>query len=455
MFFGRLGPLPPVHLSIAGKPRTLDVPESVLCEVVEEPANRFVPSLDMAIDEALREPIGTKPLSQLLGPGDKVALILTDITRKLHEDHIIPKLLDEITGAGVPLSSVTGVIANGTHRPNSRDEMVRMYGAEVVEQIRIVNHNANDERGLVYCGQSPKGIPIWLNRTVVEADFRLATGCIEPHLMAGYSGGIKILSVGVAGQETIAATHCVDMVEHPSTRLGVIDGNRFREFLTDVGNIVPLHFVVNVVQTGDGDVVRVLAGEPRAAFEEGVRSARQVCEAPIAEPAHIVVGVPVAPKDCDLYQSLRTVNSIMFGPESVVRKGGVILIPAACHDGTGHADFQKCMSSLPSPQAIIDLLRQKRAISPGEVVSLKCSKTLLQARIVITDSDLPAALLKGMHFEYAATLEKAFALEVDRYTRSLSPRGQVRVLVLPHAITTLPVIDRPGGGFSQPAPSSF
>lgn len=435
------------RLSIAGKLRRLDIPRNVLCEVVKEPGSRLVSSLDEAIDQALRNPIGAPPLGELLRPGDRVALILTDITRRLHEERIIPALLAEITNAGLPLSAVRGVIATGTHRPNSRDEMVEMYGAEAVKQISIVNHDAYDAGNLVFCGRSPKGIPIWLNRLVVEADVRVATGCIEPHLMAGYSGGIKILSVGVAGEKTIAATHCVDMVEHGSTRLGVTEGNRFREFLNDVGNIVPLHFVLNVVQNGEGDVVRVVAGDPLAAFEEGVRTARQVCEATVADAGDIVVTVPSAPKDCDLYQSLRTLNNIIFGPTPVVRSGGVILIPAACPDGTGHRDFFECMSSFSSPQMVIDHLRKKRTISPGEVVSLKCAKTLLQARIVVTDTSLSPSTLKSMHFEHATSLQPGLAQELQRYTRAIRDGSQPRVLIFPHGITTLPII-RTRDGFS-------
>lgn len=440
------------RLSIADKPRRLDIPENVVCEVVEEPGHRFVSSLDKAIGQALRNPIGAPPLGELLKPGDRVVLILTDITRRLHEERIIPALLAEITNAGVPLSAVRGVIATGTHRPNSRDEMIRMYGAEVVEQIDIVNHDAYDDSNLVFCGHSPKGIPIWLNRLVVEADVRIATGCIEPHLMAGYSGGIKTLSVGVAGEKTIAATHCVDMVEHHSTRLSVVEGNRFREFLDDVGNIVPLHFVVNVVQNGGGKVVRVVAGDPRAAFEEGVRTARQVSEVVVTGAGDIVVTVPVAPKDCDLYQSLRTVNNIIFGPAPVVRSGGVILIPAACPDGTGHRDFFKCMSSFSSPQAIIDHLREKRTISPGEVVSLKCAKTLLRARIVITDTELSPSTLESMHFEHAPSLEAGLAREIERYLRTMPRGSRVRVLILPHGITTLPVVERSRDEISDSVP---
>jgi len=436
----RRGFLQHVHLSIAGRPRELNIPDNAACEIVKEPGLRFVDSLDGAVARALARPIGSPRVGDLVRPGDRIALILTDITRKLHEDRIIPALLAEIGGAGVPLSAVTGVVATGTHRPNSKDEMVTMYGAEVVRRIRIVNHDAYDGANLVFGGLSPRGIPIWLNRLVVEADVRIATGCIEPHLMAGYSGGIKGMSVGVAGEKTIAATHCVDMVEHPSTRLGVIEGNCFREFLNDVGNTVPLHFVVNVVQDGEGNVVRVVAGHSRAAFEEGVRAARRVCEAAVEDAADIVVTVPLSPKDCDLYQSLRTLNNIIFGPEPVVRPGGVILIPAACPDGTGHADFFKCMSSLPSPEAIIDHIRKKRAISPGEVVSLKCAKTLLRARIVITDTGLDPSLVQSMHFEHAPTLESAFAREFERYSRDRRPGSAVRVMVLPHGITTLPVI---------------
>ena len=135
-----------------------------------------------------------------------------------------------------------------------------MFGRDVYERIEFINHDAYDKEQLVYLGKSARGIPLVTNRFVAEADLRISTGVVETHLFAGYSGGVKSVAVGVAGEETIAATHNAEMLQHPSMRLGVVEGNIFREFLTEATRAVGLDFIVNVVQTGDKRLVQAVAG---------------------------------------------------------------------------------------------------------------------------------------------------------------------------------------------------
>ncbi|MDX9820716.1 MAG: lactate racemase domain-containing protein, partial [Syntrophales bacterium] len=236
----------------------LDIADTVKVTVVENRLLPVLPDPEGAIREAAAHPIASLPLSKKVRHGQKVAVIVTDITRKLPEELILPVLLEELQAGGVEPGDITIVVATGTHRPNTREELVGKFGASLVDRMRFVNHNAWDEKGLTRLGTTKNGIPVVVNREVAAADVRISTGVIETHLFAGYSGGVKSVAVGVAGSETIAATHNYDMMKQ--TSLGMIENNPFRDFLTDAAAAVGLDFIVNCVQTGEKALVKVVAG---------------------------------------------------------------------------------------------------------------------------------------------------------------------------------------------------
>lgn len=406
------------------------VPDGVPVELVRSRERPPVPDVRAAIREALERPIGSQRLRELVRSGQKVALIVTDITRKLPEDLILPALLDELLAGGVREEDVVAVVACGTHRPNTREELAEKFGRETVERLRFVNHRAFDVATLKHLGNSQHGIPLVTNREVAEADVRISTGVIETHLFAGYSGGVKSVAVGVAGAETIAATHNFAMLRE--TRLGVTEGNRFRDFLTEAATAIGLDFIVNVVQTGRKEVVQVVAGHPVEAWQEGVRTARAMYEVPLKRPADIVVAGALYPKSRDLYQATRAANTSVFGPQPVVTEGGVILIPTPCEDGFGHPGYVEWLARCGGPG---ETIRQAEAegFAPGDQKALILAWIMRRARLVITDCLIPAGELRRIHLGTAPTLQEAFAAE-------LTTRPGARVAVIPDALLTLPVL---------------
>ncbi|MCJ7748901.1 MAG: lactate racemase domain-containing protein, partial [Desulfobacterales bacterium] len=233
----------------------LKISDHVPVQWVESRKITPVPDVRRAVEEALYRPIGTPRLRDLVRPGQTVALVVTDITRKLPEEIILPLLLDELVAGGIRKKDITAVVATGTHRPNTPEELKEKFG-QIVDEISFINHNPWNPEGLIHLGTSEGGIPLVFNRTVAQADIRISTGVIETHLFAGYSGGVKSIAVGVAGEETMAATHNYQMLQQ--TRLGIIEGNEFRRFLTEATQALGLHFIVNVVQTGKKEVVKVV-----------------------------------------------------------------------------------------------------------------------------------------------------------------------------------------------------
>lgn len=407
-----------------------EIPDHVDVTVVETKKLPVILEPEKAIREAIKNPVGSPRLSALVRPGQKVAVVVTDITRKLPEDIILPILVEELLAGGIRLDDITVVVATGTHRPNTREELVEKFGEDIVSHLKFVNHNAWDKNELVYLGNTKRGIPVVVNKYVAEADVKISTGVIETHLFAGYSGGVKSIAVGVAGEETIAATHNYQMMSE--TRLGVVEGNSFREFLTEATAAVGLDFIVNVVQTGDKKLVKVVAGDPVKAFLEGVKTARAMYEVEIDGPGDIVIAGVSYPKNRDLYQATRAANTSVFGPRPVVKKGGVIIIPASCEDGFGHPGYVEWMARSSSPDEIIEYAKNK-GFAPGEQKALILAWILKHARLVITDCLIPKDELRRIHLEAVLSLQEAIKRELER-------QPEAKVVIIPEALLTLPVV---------------
>jgi nickel-dependent lactate racemase len=408
---------------------SLEIPDHVPVQWVESHNMAPVPNVKRAVEEALSRPIGTSRLRELVKPGQTVALVVTDITRQIPEEIILPLLLRELEAGGIKKKDVTAVVATGTHRPNTPEEMREKFGG-VVNEISFINHNPHDPESLINLGTSSDGFPLIFNRKVAQADVRISTGVIETHLFAGYSGGVKSIAVGVAGEETIAATHNYQMLQQ--TRLGIVEGNEFRHFLTEATQAIGLDFILNVVQTGKKEVVKVVAGDPMEAFNNGVKTARSLYEVEIDHPGEIVVSGVSYPKSRDLYQATRAANVVVFGPQPVVTKGGTILIPAPCEDGCGHPGYCTIMRRSEDADDVIAISREE-GFAPGDQKALILAWILKQARIVMTDCAIPAETLQELHLESIPKLQGAL-------DRELGKKPQARVILIPDGLLTLPII---------------
>jgi len=417
------------HIPCGKKLISIHIPDNVPVQQVESRKFAPVPDVITAVEESLNRPIGTSRLRELVKPNQTVALVVTDITRQLPEEIILPLILKELEAGGIKRRDMTAIVATGTHRPNTPEELKEKFG-DIVNEISFINHDPYDSKGLVQLGTSSSGIPLVFNRTVARADIRISTGVIETHLFAGYSGGVKSIAVGVAGEKTIAATHNYEMLQQ--TCLGIIEGNEFRRFLTEATQAVGLHFIINVVQTGKKEVVKVVAGDPVEAFNEGVKTARRLYEVEIDQPGEIVVSGVSYPKSRDLYQATRAANVVVFGPRPVVTKGGTILIPAPCEDGCGHPGYCAIMRRSEDANDVIAISREE-GFAAGEQKALILAWILKQARIVMTDCSLPEDTLREIHLESSPTLQEALDRELER-------KPGARVILIPDGLLTLPII---------------
>jgi nickel-dependent lactate racemase len=390
-----------------------------------------------AIRAALSDPIGSPPVRALAQRGDTVCIVFTDITRASPDHLLVPALLAELEAAGVRDEDITLLCGIGMHRPSTPEEKVAKLGQAVVDRYRVVDNEPQNPAALVDLGQTESGIPLSVNKIAYEADLLMATGIVEPHQYAGYSGARKTLAVGAAGEAMIAYTHGPQMIDHPGTRLARIAGNPFHEAVTEAARRAGLRLILNVVLDDHKRPVTVLAGEPEATFVRLVEAAKEVYEVPIPHQYDVAVAGVGFPKDENLYQASRAASYLFFAPTCVVREGGVLIVPAptpeGAGEGVGEQRFLETMRGATDMPSLLDELR-RTGYPPGAQRAFVMAKVLEKAHVIVVGSETPD-LVRDTHMIPAADMEEAFQIAVDKMGRT-----DLEVLVVPHALLTLPIV---------------
>ena len=409
---------------------TIDLDLDGLDATVIEP--RWVAGIEderSAFLAALRDPVASRPLRELIGADDRVAVVISDITRPLPSDRLLPWMFGELSH--VAADRFTIIVGTGSHRTNTREELVAMVGSEVADKYRIVNHQGHDASTLAYAGESPFGYPVYFNREYVEADKRIILGFIEPHFMAGFSGGYKAVFPGLTNIEAIMQYHGVDNIGHPKSTWGVLDGNPTQESVRAGGSLLPIDFCINVTLNSNRALTGIFCGETLAAHTQGCTFARDTAMVACDQPFLIVVTTNSGyPLDQNLYQSVKG----MSAAAQVVRPGGLILIAARCNDGfPEHGNFKKQLFSHDSAQAILDTLYTPGFSEYDQWETQMMAQVLLKARVGIY-SQLPDSDVREAFMFPVRDIRKSIEAEISALG------GAPRVAVLPEGPQTIPYL---------------
>jgi nickel-dependent lactate racemase len=420
------------------------VPPWYEVDAVESGAAEPVADVATSALSALREPHGSPPLWQLardavLRNAMATAVIaVTDLTRASPDAALVPPMLDELNRGGIPDQRIVVIVAVGLHRATSDAEKREKLGGAVVERVRVVDSDGWDPSKWADLGPIPPyGVPGLTQKLVTEADLVAATGIVEPHQYAGWSGGRKTVAIGCCGEPVITATHGMRFLEDPGVRLAKIDGNPFHETVTEIARRAGLRFCLNVV-TDDGErVVAVAAGSPDAVLAELVRVGSALYTKPIPKQYDVVVAGVGAPKDVNLYQASRAATYLRFAPTPVVREGGVIVIPAQLPEGAGEgAGEQRFLAALEraaSPSAVVEAAR--RHFEGGEQRAVMVALTLQHCLLVVAASEA-ADVVRRAKLRVAMDVEEALEIAYEHIGRP--PRASL--LIVPRALHTLPVV---------------
>jgi nickel-dependent lactate racemase len=416
---------------------SFELPDGMTGSVVVSKAVPPIEDVPAAIKRALANPINSPTLRELAKPGDRVCMVFTDITRASPDHLLVPPMLAELEAAGVSGEAITLLCGIGMHRPSTPEEKVAKLGAAVVARYRVVDNEPQNAAALVDLGTTGSGIPLSVSKIAYEADLLIATGIVEPHQYAGYSGGRKTLAVGAAGEAMIAYTHGPQMIDHPGTRLGRIQGNPFHEAVTEAARRANLRFILNVVQDDHKRPVAILAGEPEATFMELVKAAKELYEVPIPRQFDVAVAGVGYPKDENLYQASRAPSYLFFAPTPVVREGGVFIVPAPTGEGAGDGvGEQRFLDKMREAADMPSLLAELRGTGypPGAQRAFVMAKVMEKSHVIIVGSETPEVVRQAQMIP-AGDMEEAFRIAVDKIGRT-----DLEVLIVPHALLTLPTV---------------
>jgi nickel-dependent lactate racemase len=385
--------------------------------------------------EAVRRPFAADgsddgaPLRERIRPGERVAIVIPDITRPLPTDRLLPWIFEELAH----LSPDSFVIVNGTgsHRSNTAAELARMVGADVLARYRVVNHDAYEPTGLALAGHDTDGRPIHLARDYVEADRRIVLGFIEPHFMAGFSGGYKGVFPAIAGIDAIMHYHRADVIGHPRSTWGILEGNPTQRQIQHNGSLVPVDFLVNVTLNRRRQITRFFCGDVRAAHQAGCAFARATAMRACPSAFPIVVTTNSGyPLDQNLYQTVKG----MHAAAQIVAPGGFILAASRCNDGfPDHGNFKRLLFDHPSPRALLETITRPGFSLYDQWEAQLLALVRLRAEVGLY-SELAPEDVRRAHLEPVADIAGRLAAEIRR-------RGpDTSIAVLPEGPQTIPYL---------------
>ncbi|MCE5303648.1 MAG: nickel-dependent lactate racemase [Planctomycetaceae bacterium] len=379
---------------------------------------------DRAVRQVLEHPTGAAPLAQLARGRRNACVVIADVTRPVPNRVLLPPILETLEAAGIPRREILILVATGMHRPNLGDELVEMVGRPIAENYRIENHHGPVREEHTYLGETSRGVPVWVDSRYVSADLKITTGLIEPHFMAGFSGGRKLICPGLAGLDTVRQWHGPAFLEHPNAKNGCLTDNPVHEENTAIGRMAGCDFIVNVVIDAQRRILRVVAGDMEAAFLEGVDFARGPVTASLPEPADIVVTTSAGyPLDATFYQTVKG----MVTATPVVKRGGTIIIAASLSEGVGSHEFQQVIADNPTLDGFMNRLLHEDYFVMDQWQIEELAKARRHAKIKIVSDGLPAETLRRLYVEPAESVERAVADSLAEYgpeaTIAVIPKG--------------------------------
>ncbi|MBO0722011.1 MAG: nickel-dependent lactate racemase [Blastocatellia bacterium] len=395
-------------------------------------APRFIPGMPdeaAGFREAVRSPLNSRPLREIICANDRVAVVISDITRPLPSERLLSWLFAELSH--VPPKNFVIINGTGSHRSNTQEELAVMVGEEIFSRFRVVNHDSHDPATLKLAGKTKDGRAVFLNKDYVEADKRIVLGFIEPHFMAGFSGGYKGIFPAIADIDAIMHYHRADVIGHPRSTWGVLEENPTQEQIRANGSLLPLDFCINVTLNRQRGITGYFCGEVLAAHKQGCEFSRSTVMIPCPEAFPIVLTTNSGyPLDQNLYQAVKG----MSAAAQIVEHDGLIIAASKCNDGfPAHGNFRKLLFDHASPQAILDTI-----LAPGFSMYDQWEAQLLamirlKARVGLY-SDIPPAEVRCAHLEPVSDIADFLAGGLMKFGKD-SP-----VAVLPEGPMTIPYL---------------
>ena len=375
------------------------------------------------VRRALIAPIGSPRLKDIVHPGERIAIITSDITRPMPTFKVMPALLDELYAGGVRKEDVTLVFALGSHRKHTEAEQKKLAGERAWNEIKCVDSDPDD---CVHYGTTSRGTPVDITRVVAEADRRICLGNIEYHYFAGYSGGAKAIMPGVSTRAAIQANHSRMVL--PEAKAGALETNPLRMDIEEAGAMVGIDFIVNVVLSEHKEILKAVAGDATEAHRAGCRFLDRLYRKELKEPADIVlVSQGGAPKDLNLYQTQKALDNA----KHAVKDGGIIILIGSCKEGLGEKTFEQWMTEADSAHSLIERIGREFKLGGHKAAAI--AMVLERAEVDLV-SELDDDFVRSIFLKPYKTAQEA----LDHAFSKLGP--DARVLAMPYGGSTLPTV---------------
>jgi nickel-dependent lactate racemase len=409
---------------------SVDIPEQNLLGVFSPSVLKMKETEEEIIERAFAQPIGSAPLFQILKGHQAVLIIVDDYSRNTPVKIILPRLFKELERGGIEPSHINILVALGTHRPMTEDEMVKKFGEEIPKRYRILNHACWDRNQLISLGETENGTPILVNRMVREVDFIIGVGQIVPHRVSGFSGGGNIIQPGICGEATTGKTHWLSAQFQGREILGKIE-NPVKEEIERVAHKAGLRWIINAIQDGSERLIGMVAGDPFEAYRKGAEQSLEVYKSALPREADIVIA-DSHPYDSELWLAAKGI----YSADLAVKQGGVVILITHCPEGIA-----------PSHPEILELGFQtfeevEQKVRKGMIQKLSVAAHLVHVGRVIKERAKGVMVSSGISKEDKERLgfihagEPAEALEI---AYSLAGRN-AKVAVLQRGGEILPVV---------------
>jgi lactate racemase len=401
---------------------TLDFPADLISPIRIDPQDDPL----SAVTNAIENPVDEIKIEDFRG-AKSAAIVINDKTRPAPNHSFLPPLVEKLISIGIPPNNINLMIANGTHSPVQVNEFEQIIPKDYLSTLNIISHDCDDIDNLIYLGKTKRETPIFINQFFMNSDIRIVTGEIELHHFMGFSGGVKSACIGLAGRQTINHNHA--MLIDPLAIMGEYDRNPMRQDLEEMGDIVQIHLALNAILTVDKKLSAVFFGSPRAVMQIGIQHALKTSQVRIDDFYDLVIASPGGhPKDINLYQSQKAVTHAA----QFCKKGGELLIIAACPEGSGSRGFEDFMLGLTSfDEVLMKFKHLGFQVGPHKAFQLARQS---QDHHISIFSLMPDQLTKIFLLHPVASLELGFQEALARLP------NKPRVAVLPYATNTIPVI---------------
>ncbi len=379
-----------------------------------------------AIKEAIRNPINSKPLRDIVKPGEKIAFLVNDSTRVANSEVFMPILLDELNSAGIPDENMIIIFALGTHHILSADEMITLVGPSVANRVKMYNSDSNDASQFQNLGTTSFGTPVAFHKKAVEADHIICTGSIVYHFFAGFGGGRKALFPGVAAYESIRKNHSL-MLE-PGSGLGKLAGNPVYEDQVEATEMKRPSFLLNVVLNEKKEFLKIFAGDYIQAHLEGCKFVESIYGTKISEPADLVIATCGGyPKDINVYQMQKTMDNAWLA----VKEGGIVILLSECVEGIGSDTYLKWMQEYKTPERIEEKVRAEFVIGGHKAYAV--TRLMKKAEFVLLSS-LPPEISRTLLFTPVQTMDEALAIAFKKLGQ------KPKIILMSQGSLTVPVL---------------